>query len=117
MAGDDLAWFAVRCVFAWSGWEGRPYEERITLWRARSLDHAIEQAEQEAEAYAADIGSEYLHLSQAYAITEGSEIGSGTEVFSLLRDSDLAPDDYLSAFFSTGGEHDQESPGDGAGVV
>lgn len=112
MTDDELEWFGVRCVFAWSGWEGKPYEERITLWRARSLDHAIELAEHEAEGYAADIGAQYLHLSQAYAITEGGEIGSGTEVFSLLRDSDLAPDEYIDAFFETGREHIQESPED-----
>ncbi|HEY5396460.1 MAG TPA: hypothetical protein VIL16_13775 [Trebonia sp.] len=112
MTDDELEWFSVRCVFAWSGWEGKPFEERITLWRARSLDHAIELAEQEAQEYAAENGSEYLRLSQAYAITEGSEIGSGTEVFSLLRDSDLAPDDYINAFFATGRKHIQESPED-----
>jgi hypothetical protein len=112
MADDELEWFSVRCVFAWSGWEGRPFEERITLWRARSLDHAIELAEQEAGEYAAEHGFEYLQLSQAYEITEGSEIGNGTEVFSLLRDSDLAPDDYLDSFFSTGREHIQETTAD-----
>jgi hypothetical protein len=108
MAGDELAWFGVRCVFAWSCWEGKPFEERITLWHARSLDDAIEQAEREAEEYAEEHGSEYLNFSQAYAITEGTEIGSGTEVFSLLRDSGLAPDEYLSTFFSTGKERIQD---------
>src|ERR1700722_14317717 len=112
MADDELEWFSVRCVFAWSGWEGRPFEERITLWRARSLDHAIELAEREAGEYAAEHGFEYLQLSQAYEITEGSEIGHGTEGFSLLRDSDLAPDDYLDSFFSTGREHIQETTAD-----
>src|SRR3984885_11929356 len=113
MADDECGGFGVRGVFAWSGWEGKPFEERITLWRARSLDHAIELAEQEAGGYAAENGFEYLHLSQAYAITEGSEIGSGTEVFSLLRDSDMAPDDYLNSFFSTCREHIQGSTGAG----
>ena len=78
------------------------------LWHARSLDHAIELAEREAGEYAEVNDSEYLHFSQAYASTEGSELGSGTEVFSLLRDSDLAPGEYLSAFFDTGGEHAQD---------
>ncbi|HEY5396458.1 MAG TPA: hypothetical protein VIL16_13765 [Trebonia sp.] len=112
MTDDELEWFGVRCVFAWPDWEGKPFEERITLWRARSLDHAIELAEQEAQEYAAADGLEYLNFSQAYAIDEGTEIGSGTEIFSLLRDSDLTPDDYLNTFFETGGEHVQESSGD-----
>ena len=38
MADDELEWFGVRCVFVWSGWEGKPFEERSTLWRARSLE-------------------------------------------------------------------------------
>jgi len=109
MAEDGLDWFGVRCVFAWTGWDGRPFEERITLWRARSLDHAIELAEQEATEYADLNGYEALGLTQAYAVTAGTEIISGTEVFSLLRGSDLAPEDYLSAFFDTGREHTQES--------
>ena len=112
LTDDQLQWFGVRCLFIWSRWDGKPYEERITLWRARSLDHAIELAEQDAEEYAADGGPGLLHLSKAYAIAEGIDIESGAEVFSLLRDSDLEPDDYLSAFFATGREHMQESPGD-----
>lgn len=108
VADDEPSWFGVRCVFAWSGWEGRPFEERITLWRARSLDHAIELAEREAEEYAKTNGLERLRLSQAYAIGEEDGIGSGTEVFSLLRDSDLAPEQYISTFFATGGEHTQD---------
>lgn len=109
MPEDGLEWFGVRCVFAWSGWDGRPFEERITLWRARSLSHAVELAEQEASGYAKMNGLERLSLAQAFAVTEGTEIGSGTEVFSLLRDSDLAPEKYLSAFFSTGREHTEDS--------
>jgi hypothetical protein len=112
MSDEELEWFAVRRVFAWSGWAGKPFEERITLWRARSLDHAIELAEQEAEEYAKENGFADLDLSQAFAISEGSEIGNGTEIFSLLRDSDLAPDEYLDTFFSTGAEHEQETAGD-----
>jgi hypothetical protein len=82
------------------------YEERITLWQADSLDHAIELAEQEAAEYTDD-GDEYLGLSQAYALFE-PVAGHGVEVFSLLRESDLEPDEYIHAFFSTGTEHEQK---------
>ena len=34
----------------------------------------------------------------------------GAEIFSLMRDSDLDPEDYLDTFFDTGEEH--ESHGD-----
>lgn len=32
-------------------------------------------------------------------------VGHGVEVFSLMRDSDLASEDYISRFFDTGAEH------------
>lgn len=105
MAGEDTDWYSVRCVFQWTGWEGAPFEERLTLWRAESLDNAIEMAEAEAEQYAEANGLEYLRLAQAYALTPGIEPDNGVEVFSLLRDSDLPPANYLTAFFDTGREH------------
>ncbi|HTU74021.1 MAG TPA: hypothetical protein VMG38_10940 [Trebonia sp.] len=112
MAGGALGesgWYSVRCLFRWQGWAGRPYEERITLWRARSLDDAIELAEGEAGEYADGENIEFLGFSQAYALSAESGIGAGTEVFSLLRDSDLPPRDYLDGFFGTGTEHQGET--------
>jgi hypothetical protein len=44
-------WYSVRCVIrsaATSGVDGWTYEERVTMWRASSLDEAIERAEHEA---------------------------------------------------------------------
>ena len=106
---DEQVWFAVRCVFAcgWLATElGRPlYEERITLWRAPNVEDAVEQA----EAYAAtidDAPDTYLGLAQAYRLD--GEPGDGTEVFSLLRESALAPEVYLDAFFDTGTERARE---------
>jgi Polyketide cyclase / dehydrase and lipid transport len=99
-------WYSVRCLFRWQGWEGRPYEERITLWRARSPAHAIELAEGEAGEYADGEAIEFLGFSQAYALRAESGIGAGAEVFSLLRGSDLAPEDYIDHFFDTGREHE-----------
>jgi len=101
--------YSVRCVFLWPP---RPdqsarhlFEERITLWQAKSFDEAIQLAEEEAQAYACD-GVSYLNLAQSYELFD--EIGvQGVEVFSLLRESDLDPEDYLSAFFETGRERTQ----------
>lgn len=105
-------WFSVRCVFA-MGWppeaQGRPYEERVTLWRAASLEEAIGLAEDEARAYAATITDSpdtYLGLAQAYRMVD--EPRHGAEVFSLVRDSDLAAEDYLDTVFDTGREHQAE---------
>ncbi len=98
--------YSVRCLFRW---QPRPdqhakylYEERITLWRAESIDQAIELAEQEARAYA-NCGDEFLGYSQAYALVEPTT-ADGLEVFSLLRESNLEPEKYIDTFFDTGTE-------------
>ena len=106
---DEQGWYSVRCLFRWTSWEGRPFEELITLWRADSLDDAIELAERESRVYADENGVEYLVFSQAYQLSDGSEPENGAEVFSLLRDSELAPDDYIETFFSAGTERAQDS--------
>lgn len=111
----DGQWYAVRCVFRHrfleelESAEAIVYEERVTLWRAISLDHAIELAEQEAASYAAvmDAGDEYLGLAQAYELAD--EPGHGSEVFSLLRESDLDREAYLDTFFDTGTERQQRN--------
>lgn len=94
-------WFGVRCVFRDP--EGT-YEERVTLWSADTFDEAVLLAEAEATEYAADVGSQFLRFAQAYVMPEAP--GQGAEVFSLLRDSDLDPDEYLDRFFDTGDERE-----------
>jgi hypothetical protein len=104
------------------------YEERVTLWYAKSADDAFTQAETEAAYYAAKIvgNGEVLDLFQAYRLPEHEyetagetltdETGivaspkiflgePGSELFSLIRDSDLSPDEYIKRFFDTGTEH------------
>jgi hypothetical protein len=107
MAEGELgsSWHTVRCVFRW-GLEEPTYEERVTIWRAATLNHAVELAESEAKEYALSHGFEYIGLAQGFSLFEGPE--SGAEVFSLLRDSELAPGDYIDRFFDTGREHQQE---------
>lgn len=100
-AEGEPGWFGVRCIFRWS--QPPTYEERITLWRADSLDDAIAKAEADAAAYAGRLGSEYLDIAQAYWIGSGQPV-DGSEVFSLMRDSELEPDDYLDSFYDTGQE-------------
>ncbi|MCW2586521.1 MAG: hypothetical protein JWN55_2037 [Frankiales bacterium] len=106
----ELHWYAVRCVFrsAWAESDHVPdeqlYEERITLWQARSLEDAIALAEAEAEDYAGD-EDEYLDMAQAYQLPAAP--GQGTEVFSLMRTSVMEPDAYLDTFFDTGAERQQ----------
>jgi hypothetical protein len=92
-------WFGVRCVFT----DGRgAFEERITVWPAESFDEAVSKAEAEALDYADDEELQYLDFAQAYVLPDPP--GPGAEVFSLTRNSDLDPEDYLDAFFDTGAE-------------
>jgi hypothetical protein len=80
------------------------YEERITLWRASSLDAAIARAEAEAEEYAV-AGGQYLGFAQAYHLSDSPS--EGGELFSLMRYSDLGSDAYLDRYFDTGSERQQ----------
>ncbi|HEY3506428.1 MAG TPA: DUF4288 domain-containing protein [Actinocatenispora sp.] len=98
-------WYAVRSVVKWSDDENdvSRYEERIVIFQADSFETATRMAEEEAEEYAKDIvQGESLGLYQAFEISESFEDGS--ELFSLVRDSDLAPEEYLDHFFDTGRE-------------
>src|SRR5579885_754314 len=109
-------WYSVRCVFrasanhAWGPIDTSPgenaYEERITLWRASSAEHAIERAKTDARQYAADIEVEYVGLAQSYRLAD--EPCDGAEVFSLCRKSALDTGPYLDAFFDTGGEYQRD---------
>jgi len=99
--GSNLSWYGVRCIFKW---RDRPaYEERVTVWRAMSFEAAIERAEAEAKQYAAATDFEYLGLAQAFGL-KADQIADGSEVFSLIRTSPLAPDEYINRFFDTGSE-------------
>lgn len=101
-----MAWFAVRSVVVFDAGaeDGRDiYEERVCLFEAADAEVAIARAEVEVSAYAALFDdATALGFHQSYALAE--EIGDGAEVFSLMRDSDLQPDDFLDRFFDTGDE-------------
>jgi hypothetical protein len=62
---SEQSWYGVRCVFRHR--ELGVYEERLTLWRATSLDEAISRGELEAHEYCADLdGVEYVDFAEAY---------------------------------------------------
>src|SRR3954470_13783522 len=82
-------WYAVRCVFQWTEAEGRPYEERITVWRAADFATALALAEAEAGEYAASSGVAYLGLAQSYA-TGGSPAVRQRGVLAAARQSAAA---------------------------
>lgn len=97
-------WYAVRHVLKNAG----SYEERITLWDASSFDDAIALARDEAVELAAEVmdDGEVLDLFQAYLLPEAP--GHGQEAFSLIRESDLDPAEYVATFFATGAELEQD---------
>jgi len=101
-ASPGPRWYTVRCLFGSSRGEGFTYEERMTLWYTDSFDDAIALAEKEAATYAATTKVDYLDLAQVCLLP--GHPTSGAEVFSLVRDSELATDDYLDNFFDTGTE-------------
>jgi len=106
-----MASFSVRCIFRWPdtpATASHTYEERITLWSAQDIDASIALAEAEARSYAAESKSEYLGFCQAYAMYNQVD-ASAVEVFSLLRESTLAPSEYIETFFATGAERERDA--------
>ena len=101
-----MDWYSVRCVFRDRD-SARLVEERITLWQAGSFDEAIEHAEREAKEYASGLNLRYLGLAQAFKLSQ--EPGAGAEMFSLMRESDLSDEAYLTTFFDTGTERQQRA--------
>jgi hypothetical protein len=105
-----MEFFSVRMLIHWERRNDQKlkhvYEERITVWEAKNSDEAFELAGAEALEYVADSNDVVLDFGQAYVLTKPIG-GHGLEVFSLLRQSDLDPKDYIKAFFSTGFEHQQ----------
>lgn len=100
-------WYGARSVYEVVGRGSqengtRLFEERIVLVKASSIDEAIEVAEKEAIAYAnEDSGFVYLGYINVYKLADTS-IKNKTEVYSLMRESSLAPQEYIDRFFDTG---------------
>ncbi|MEV5955903.1 hypothetical protein AB0M11_19380 [Streptomyces sp. NPDC051987] len=94
-------WYGVRCVFRHRVLG--VYEERVTLWTARSPDEAIARAEAEAREYCEVLDEvEYAGFAEAFRM-DGAP-GEGAEVFSLMRASGLPSGEYVRRFFATGDE-------------
>ena len=103
--GNSEPWYGVRLVYRLTGTSGQAYEERVIIVRAESSDDAIAQAEQYSKDYESE-STEYIGYAMCFHIFDesGSCLGPGTEVFSLIRESELAPNAYLDRFHDTGNE-------------
>jgi len=103
--------YGIRCIFSCPKEDFNTltylYEERITVWTADDIDAALDRAINEAKSYADANEFTYSGLAQAFWMFTEIDV-SGVEVFSLLRESDLEADVYLSLFFSTGHERQKK---------
>ena len=70
------------------------------MWWAMDWDEAYDMAAEEAAVYAAEAECVYLQLVDAFYLFDDI-IGSGTEVWSNMRESNLDADTYASTFCST----------------
>lgn len=84
------------------------FEERVVLFHADGFDDAIAKAEAEAKDYCRglkDVGVEYLGHVGIYDLGHDDKvIGSGAEIYSLMRESKLSDDDYVKHFHWDGKE-------------
>lgn len=109
---DDNHWYSAKCLFRHrrtdEGVQRVLYEERFVLLRAADFDAAVIKAEADAEAYAREIdGCAYIGFTDLFQLFD-REVGEGTELYSLLRESDLSPGDYLDRYYDTGMERSRE---------
>jgi len=97
--------FGVRCWFlfeagALDAKRGQVYEERVTIWRAATLDDARKRAIVEADAYASEVGAMRIDYIETYRMFDSPS--DAAEVWSVMRDSWLPPDEYLARFVTEG---------------
>jgi hypothetical protein len=80
------------------------YEERVIVLKSNSFDDAISEAEKEAANYAAEgSGLKYLRYVNVFKLFD-EKIKDKTEVFSLMRESPLTPQEYIDEYYDTGNE-------------
>lgn len=108
---NDIQWFGARTIYRVKNSNtvtspNNLYEERVVLISANSLDEALAKAEKEAETYATDTDMSYLGYVNVFELYH-SKIEDGTEVYSLMRESELDGIAYIERFFDTGSERTQ----------
>lgn len=103
----DKSWYGVRCIFKLL--DADVYEERVVLWHEEDVHAAIAAAEKDAEWYAETLNMQYLGLCQTYRLPD-AELTSGSEAFSLMRESKDDPPSYLNKHYNTGTELQNKNP-------
>lgn len=105
---DDVGWYSAKTIYrhrlVQDGATKTVFEERVVLFHAANFDEAIAKAEAKANAYFADVEiAVYLGFVDVYYLPEET-VGEGTEIYSLMRDSDLSDSEYLTHFHDDGHE-------------
>ncbi len=107
----DEPWYSARCIFRFlrsaEGATQSVYEERIVLLKAKDFREAVRRATDDAKRYAADASAEFTEFVDVYHLFDG-ELADGVEAFSLLRTSNLNPQEYVKRHFDTGAEFRDE---------
>src|SRR4051812_17996917 len=101
-------WFSAKTVCKHQrlkdGLPATVFEERVVLLQATDFDDAIARGEAEAHAYCRSLEDvAYSGYINVYRLHEAT-VGHGTEVFSLMRESELSDSDYLDHFYDDGKE-------------
>ena len=108
----DGPWYGVKCVFLHhdvpSQGEGQVYEERIVLVHAGSASEAIRRGKAEAQEYAQSNDADYLGFIDTFHLFS-DDVGSGTEVYSLMRTSSGTPGEFISRYFDDGTQHSRNT--------
>jgi Domain of unknown function (DUF4288) len=105
MSSDS--WYGVKCLYRHTAFKNPVYEERVILVRASDQDAALERAEELSQEYE-DEACTYIGYALGFEMFD-TVLEEGTEVFSLMRTSELSPKEYLDRFYDTGAEHTQKS--------
>ncbi len=104
----DAGWYSAKTVYrhrlVQDGVPKTVFEERVVLFHAANFADAIAKAETEANKYCSAVENVvYLDLVSIYYLPEDT-VGEGTEIYSLMRDSDLLDTEYLARFHDDGFE-------------
>jgi hypothetical protein len=101
----DGAWVSVRHVLSHQSEGDGVYEERITTWQCSSIEEAIALAETEVAEHCGHLDCTDTGIYQGFLLADDpGDLRSGTEIFSLVRESPLETREYLDRFFDTGRE-------------
>lgn len=105
---DDIGWYSAKTVYrhqlAQDEKTKTVFEERVVLFHAANFEDAIAKAETEANRYCSAVENVvYLGFVNVYYLPEDT-VEDGTEIYSLMRDSDLSDAEYLTRFHDDGHE-------------